>query len=295
MKKSLIILLFFSIALVMTCEKKIEIEKDYAEVNGTRLYYEVTGTGDPIILIHGNGLDCRMWDDQFGAFAQKYKVIRYDVRGYGKSAKPTSGESYGQHDDLKALLQHLGISKAHICGQSMGSGIAVDFCLAYPNMCTSLISVGPWVNGYSSDATQEMFSALKDLPSIVSEKGTKAAADYWLEGNPVFKNSFREPKTIEKMRKIGYDYSFWHFLNVNSVFGVKPLAANQLENLNLPTLIITAEYDLEACKEVADLMEQKIKHTTKMVVADAGHCMNMDKPSEFNKIVLDFLSDVSNN
>lgn len=289
------IFLLFSISFFATCDKKIDIETGLAEVNSTQLYYEVAGTGTPIVLIHGHGGDRRHWDDQFEAFAKNHKVIRYDVRGFGKSAKPVLEQSYSNHDDLKALLQHLGISKAHICGFSMGSGIAVDFSLAYPNMCYSLIAIGPWVQGYNSPATEEIFTVLGKISSIAKEKGSRAATDYWITGNEVFRNTLRNPRTVEHLKNVNYDYSFWHLINNDPVLIVDPPAAKQIAKIGLPTLIVTAEYDIEACREIADLMEQNIKGAQKVDIADAGHAMNMDKPSEFNRIVLDFLSGVSSN
>ncbi|MFX0197840.1 MAG: alpha/beta fold hydrolase, partial [Candidatus Hodarchaeota archaeon] len=81
--KKLMPIFFISITLLMTCNRTIDVESGFAEVNGTRLYFEAAGSGDPIVLIHGNYGDSRHWDDQFEIFAKDYKVIRYDVRGYG--------------------------------------------------------------------------------------------------------------------------------------------------------------------------------------------------------------------
>lgn len=100
----------------------------FAAVNGIRLYYEVAGSGRPLVLIHGMSLDTRMWDDQFEPLAQHYRVVRYDARGFGKSALQT-GRSYAHTDDLKALLEYLDIEHAFIVGLSMGGGIAIDFAL----------------------------------------------------------------------------------------------------------------------------------------------------------------------
>ena len=87
----------------------MDTQQGFAEVNGTRLYFEVTGTGRPIVLIHGFSLNLRMWDDQIEALSENYRVIRYDVRGFGKSAVPTD-RNYSHADDLMALLEHLGES-----------------------------------------------------------------------------------------------------------------------------------------------------------------------------------------
>src|SRR5210317_848418 len=109
-----------------------KIETGFAEVNGTRLYYELAGTGDPIVLIHGNFGDRRYFDGQFDVLARAHRVLRYDIRGYGKSMLPIEGVPYSDFEDLEALMAHLDIDRAHIAGFSLGSGTAVDFCLAHP-------------------------------------------------------------------------------------------------------------------------------------------------------------------
>ena len=266
-------------------ETKLEVVSGIAEVNGTRLYYEVAGKGDPIVLIHGNFGDCRHWDDQFEVFAKSHKILRYDVRGFGKSSLPVQGESYGHYDDLKELLGYLGILKAHIAGWSMGCGIAVDFVLAYPEMSNSLIAVGPWVYAYSSPAAEELYTLFSEISSIVKESGTRAAVD------SLFNDfSIRNPKIADRLGEIALDYSFWHFINEDPVRSIDPPAMQQLERINLPNLIITAEYDIEPCREVADLLEQAILNAKKVDITDASHQMHMEKPVEFNRIVLDFLS-----
>ena len=88
----------------------MDVQQGLAEVNGARLYYEVAGSGHPLVLIHAYALDTRMWDSQFEEFAQRYQVVRYDVRGFGRSAPPTE-ESYSHVEDLKALLDLLSLPR----------------------------------------------------------------------------------------------------------------------------------------------------------------------------------------
>lgn len=267
-----------------------EVEQGFAEVNGTRLYYEAAGSGDPIVLIHGNFGDRRHWDDQFEALAESHRVIRYDVRGFGQSSVP-EGDPYSHHDDLKALLDYLGVSKGHIVGLSMGSGIAVDFVLAHPEMSRSLISVGPWVFGYNSPAAEEILQPMRELSSVVRERGVKAAADYLWEAR-AFKETVRDPAVLDALKEISYDYSFWHFTNEDPGRILDPAAVQQIDRISVPTLIITAEYDLEACREVADLLEQKVAGAKKIDIPATGHLMNMEKPGEFNRVLLDFLQTI---
>ncbi|MCI0575581.1 MAG: alpha/beta fold hydrolase, partial [Chloroflexi bacterium] len=150
---------------------------DFAEVNGTRLYYEVAGAGPPLVLIHGYTLDTRMWDDQFEAFAQHYQVIRYDLRGFGRSAMPT-GESYTHHEDLKALLDHLGLARAHILGLSLGGGIAVNFALAYPEATQSLILVDTSVLG-GFEWPEELGRWFARIHSAARDGDMRLAKQHW--------------------------------------------------------------------------------------------------------------------
>ena len=123
------------------------IKSSYAQVNGTQLYYEVAGEGEPLILIHGGQLDRRMWDDQFAAFSTHYQVIRYDVRDYGLSTCPPG--TYSNHEDLYGLLKHLNMHSAYLVGLSLGGAIAIDFALTYPDMVHALILASSGLSGYS--------------------------------------------------------------------------------------------------------------------------------------------------
>ena len=113
----------------------------------TRLYYEVAGSGHPLVFIHGFTLDTRMWDDQFETFAREYQVVRYDRRGFGKSSLPVD-EDYAHADDLAALLEHLGIDRAYVLGLSGGGASAIDFALTYPEAIDGLITVDTVLRGY---------------------------------------------------------------------------------------------------------------------------------------------------
>ena len=108
-----------------------DLQTGFADVNGTRLYYEVAGTGHPLLLIHGGLVDRRSWDDQFNVFAQHYQVIRFDVRSCGDSA-PITAETppYSLEEDLYSLLKFLGIEKTYVLGLSMGGAIAINFTVA---------------------------------------------------------------------------------------------------------------------------------------------------------------------
>ena len=114
--------------------------QDFATINGTRLYFEIAGSGQPLVLLHGFTLDTRMWDDQFEPLTREFQVIRYDMRGFGQSGPPAS-ERYAHADDLRDLLDHLRVDKAHLVGLSKGGAIALDFTLAYPRRVNKLVLI----------------------------------------------------------------------------------------------------------------------------------------------------------
>src|SRR5258708_10375829 len=134
--------------------------RGYAEIDGARIYYEIDGAGQPVVFVHGFTLDTRMWDEQVEAFARNYEVIRYDVRGFGRSSPGTS-EPFSSVDDLKALLDYLGYRAAHVVGLSMGGGIATSFAAVYPDATLSLLPVDSGLWGFRfSDAWTESFARM---------------------------------------------------------------------------------------------------------------------------------------
>src|SRR5688500_4113635 len=124
-------------------------ETGMADVNGARIYYEVAGEGEPLVLVHAGIADSRMWDGQLTAFADRNRVIRHDMRGFGMSAMVDG--PFSHHDDLRGLLDSLDVERAHLVGCSMGGGAVLDFALGYPQRVVNLVLVGSAVGGFSPD------------------------------------------------------------------------------------------------------------------------------------------------
>jgi pimeloyl-ACP methyl ester carboxylesterase len=123
-------------------------ETGFADVNGTRLYYEVAGSGAPLVLMHGFSLDTRMWEPQWEPLLQRHQVLRYDLRGFGRSAPPR-GAPYLHHEDLKALLDRLGIVSPALLGHSTGGSVALDFAVSYPDATRALVLFGSIAGGFA--------------------------------------------------------------------------------------------------------------------------------------------------
>ncbi len=264
-------------------------ERGIAEVNGTRLVYEVTGDGPPVVFLHGFTLDMRMWDDQVPAFAATHRVVRYDLRGFGTSSPPVVDEPYTHTDDLRALLTHLGIERAAIAGLSMGGEVAHEFALAFPESVSSLILVGSVLRGYVWDAVSS--AILGSIYGLGAEGRLAEAKAGWLAA-PLFACSRRSPDVAARLERMVDDYSCWRLLNDDPHAALEPPALERLHEIATPALVVVGEEDLPDLHVIADRLAASIPGARKVVLPDAGHMANMDAPDAFNRVVLDFLSSI---
>ncbi len=265
------------------------VKKGIAEVNGTKLYYEVMGEGFPVVFISGGGLlDCRAWDEQFLRFAQSFQVIRYDIRGVGKSAPPRSPFSHSH--DLFTLLKFLQVKKAHIIGLSFGGAIAIDFALEHPEMVERLILAA---TGTSSDAKGKAnVEGLATLAALVKKDGLPKAVELILN-NPSF-ISQQSPAAQEKIRQIYLDNRevfLSAFALVRFWQPTMPQASERLAEIRARTLILIPENDSADYKAITEKLALKISRAKKVVIYGASHLINLDKPKEFNQAALKFLDE----
>ena len=264
-----------------------EIKTGIASVNGTKLYYEIKGKGFPLVLISGGGtLDRRGWDNQFETFSKHYKVIRYDVRGIGKSARPTGPFSHS--DDLYALLKFLKVQKAHVVGLSFSGAMAVDFALDHPNTVDHLILAA---SGASDEATsKDNMDGLQFLSAMARKEGIERTIQFVL--NLAFFISPANSAAHEKIRLIYMDNKDMFesdFPLVRLWRPTHPPASKRLSEIRAPVLIIEAENDLPGYKAITAKLVSGIGGATRVVIPGSAHLLHMDKPNEFNQAVLDFL------
>lgn len=280
------------VALLGGCESSEPISRQdgFAPVDGGRLYYQFAGSGDTVVLVHGIAGDHRHWNKQFEQIASRFKVIRYDVRGWGQSSNPVIGSPYSDFSDLAKLLDHIGVEKAHIVGWSMGSGIAFDFATAYPNRAKSLVSVGPWVFGHRSETIDKLYEKVGAVADAVAWGGAAAGANAFVDS--VLDGSILDESADEFVRGVGAESSFWTFVNPRQSVSLNPSAATQLSHLTIPILVITAEHDLPACREMGDFIVTNAPNSRQFVVQNSGHLMHIEKPDEFNRELLSFLEDL---
>ena len=254
-------------------------------VNGTHLYYEQAGSGHPLVLIHGFTLNTQMWEDQFSVFARHYRVIRYDMRGSGQSAMPTE-EPFTEVDDLRALLDALGVSRAFVLGLSRGGSVAIDFALAYPERTSALVLVDPALGGWhwSEDFSQSM----RELEIAARTQSVDMARQRWL-AHPLFLPARERPEQAERLAQIVASYSGWSWLHASPERDADLPTPRPLERISVPTLLVMGERDIDEFQAIANHITRTIPRLTKLVLPGVGHMSNMEAPDAFNEAVLSFL------
>jgi pimeloyl-ACP methyl ester carboxylesterase len=255
-----------------------------ADVNGTTLYYEVAGEGHPVVLLHGGNLDLRMWDMQFAEFSRNYRVIRYDVRGFGRSAMAEG--PYQSHEDLRALLDHLAVEQAHLVGLSLGGRIAIDFALEYPERVSALVLAGPGLSGFEFSAS-EWWGPIGDA---IQAGDSVRAAELWLE-SPYMAPAMEQPELAARLRTLAVENSsMW--LRENTEVPLSPPAMGRIAELSAPTLLILGRLDVPDIHQIAELLSTGISGAWGVVIQGAGHMVNMERPEQFNRVVLEFFSEM---
>ena len=259
-------------------------QQTFTCTDGARLCYSTAGTGQPVVLIHGLGLDAAMWDPQWSALQKEFRAIRYDVRGFGGSTIPT-GE-YSHSDDLLGLLDFLEARPAHVIGLSMGGRLAVRFALDHPNAVRSLTLIDPAVEGFS---WSEEWTRKMDVILAAARNGdVSAARRLWL-AHELFAPARLDPRLAAALEAMVERYSAWQWCNTDPVRKPASPAIKELATVSTPTLVIVGELDLPDFKIIARRMAAEMPRATLRTVAGAGHMANMEAPATVNALLLTHL------
>lgn len=269
----------------------VATQTGYIEQSDGRLYYETAGEGQPLVLGHAGFVDSGMWDQQWEAFAERYRVIRYDLRGFGKS-DPAPGPRK-RRDDLLRLLEHLQIEHAALIGCSMSGTIMLDFALEHPALVSALVIVSSSPSGYQPAGDppaelMEMFPAAKQGDTArVSELQMRL----WIDGPT------RQPHQVNlevrqrasAMNRIPVERGTFFRADLQPVDPLDPPAIARLGSVQAPTLILAGALDYPTTLLAADMMTEGIPGAQKHIFAHSAHLPNMQQPEEFTQVVLDFL------
>ena len=263
------------------------LKQGTAKVNGTSLFYETGGKGFPIVFVSGGGiLDRRGWDNQFETFAKTFRVIRYDIRGIGKSARPDGPFSHSE--DLYALLTFFKIKRAHVVGLSVGGAIAIDFAIEHPEIADRLILVAP---GLSSDAKSDPnLQSLAAISSMVKTDGIEHVIQLTLDAPFVL--SKENAGGRKKVREIYLDnrdvfeagfplYTLWQ--------PIHPPPEERFANIRAPVLIIRGDRDNASYSSMTERISKGIPQAKTVVIPGGTHFLHLEKPAELTQAMRVFL------
>jgi len=268
----------------------------YADAEGVRLFYIEVGEGLPLIFVHEWGGDHRSWGPQLRYFARRYRSIAFSARGYPPSDVPTTLSAYFQPravDDIKAILDHLGVARAHVCGLSMGAYATLLFGLTYPERALSITVAG---GGYGSGADQEQFRAGNvETAGRLEREGMGPVADSYAR-NPTRTQFLRkDPVGWQEFRDhLAEGSAIGRALTLRGVQLTRPSVYEleaRLERCEVPALILVGDED-DPAVEPSLFLKRKIPGAGLIVFANTGHTINLEEPELFNRVLLDFLTAV---
>jgi pimeloyl-ACP methyl ester carboxylesterase len=263
-------------------------KESYCPVPEGKLFFVKRGNGPPIVFLHGFCLDHRMWESQMDYFSARFTCVAIDLRGFGKSSLPTDN-LYAHYEDLVALLDFLGLDQPVILiGLSMGARVIANFALTHPQKTRAVIFIDGAIDGY----------AFKDFDlgyiyTAGKELGIAAANRLWLD-HPIFGPARENPVVFEQLTEEVMSYSGWHWLNKNPVKNLTPPAMEQLQKIDVPTLIMIGQLDIPDFKDLALKLKKQIDHAQYIEIAGAGHMSNMEKPDLVNDLLHQFLDQLPN-
>jgi pimeloyl-ACP methyl ester carboxylesterase len=259
-------------------------ETGFAEVNGTRLYYELHGRGPALLLLHGFTLDHRMWRPQIAALSDRFRVLAYDARGFGRSAAPGS-TPYRHCDDAAALCAHLGLPRVVAIGHSIGAHQTLELALDRPELVAGWISI--CMAGLAGvPFPEEITTMFANVRRAGQARQMGEARDLWRRC-AWFTASRESAAVAAALDEMIDDYTGWHWQHDNPARSIVPPAAERLSELQAPALVVSGGRDLAYNGAIADKLAAEIRGATELRLPSVGHMANLEAPSAVNAAIAD--------
>jgi pimeloyl-ACP methyl ester carboxylesterase len=267
----------------------MSVDSGYISVEGEKLFYEMAGKGNNIVLLHDGLIHREVWDGQFLELAKNFRVMRYDRRGYGKSSNPKV--PFSNIDDLDQLFIQLKIDKAIVFGMSAGGGIAVDFTLKHPYRGTGLVLGGAVVSGYGYSSHMLTRGGRISLETLIADPPKFIKYFGWEDPYTLFAENIKaKEKCLRLLEANPMNVSLDKFKFQ------KPRdrpALKFLSEIKVPTLVLVGEYDIPDVHAHAGVIEVGIPNAKREVMLKAGHLIPLDQPEAFDSTVRTFLKEHS--
>jgi 3-oxoadipate enol-lactonase len=244
---------------------------------------EEAGDGDPVVLIHGFSFDRTMWDPQFPELARSYRTIRYDLRGFGESGLPAANRDHVT--DLLALLDALGIDRAHLAGLSLGANIALAAAALHQDRVRTITLASPGLPGYPWRTPRP-----PDEAAAVAHGAGVAAAKRWWLGHEIFRSAQRYPAARKHLAAMVDRFPAHQWDIALPAAPQLPSLTGFLPRLATPALILGGALDVAGYRHIAAVLAKEIPNAERQEFAGCGHLLNLERPAEFTGRLLQFLA-----
>lgn len=260
--------------------------------NGADIAVDEAGAGPPVVLLHAGIADRSMWDPQWRALASVGRVVRLDLRGFGDSTLPSG--AFSHHADVCAALDALGIERAAIVGLSMGSGVALDVALAYPDRISALVLASTLAG--SPERGTEIRQVWRESDAAAGrgdlDLATELELRLWVDG---VGRSAAEVDPVVRERARAMNRRCWEreVADAHADATEEPLEPpgyTRLAEIAIPTLILVGDLDLPDVQTSVDALAAGIRGAEKTVIAQAAHLPNLERPEAFNRALIPFLA-----
>lgn len=265
-------------------------------VNGARIYFEAAGnpSAPALLFIHAGVADSRMWDAQIEHFSLRYRVVRYDTRGYGQTTM--EDVEFTNHADAIAVLDHLGIAKAVLIGCSRGGAIAMGTTLYAPRRVRGLVMVASAPSGFDyqppdTELARIISGLFEQMEAAEQARDWEkvAALDVRLWGDGPAQPEGRMAAPLREKMYAMCLHAYRNHTTDGKPQPLQPPAIGRLNEIAVPTLIVEGEFDLPSMAAAAEVMGHGIPHAQHVVISGAAHLPSMEQPTMFNQALDDFL------
>jgi pimeloyl-ACP methyl ester carboxylesterase len=235
------------------------------------------------VLIHGFSFDKGMWDPQFPALARRYRVIRYDLRGFGESGLPVANRDHVA--DLLALLDALDAGQAHLVGLSLGANIALAAAALHSGRVRTITLASPGLPGHQWRTPRPPEQAAM----VAASEGIEAAKRWWL-GHEIFRSTERYPAAREQLAAMVARFPAHQWDSALPATAPLPSLTGFLPGLATPALILGGSLDVAGYRDIAAVLEREIPNAERTEFTGCGHLLNLERPAEFTGLLLGFLT-----
>jgi pimeloyl-ACP methyl ester carboxylesterase len=253
----------------------------YLRVEGARLRYRDTGAGPAVVLIHGWTLDLDMWEPQVATLAERFRVVRFDRRGFGLSSGTPSLE--GDAADVLALYRHLGFSRAALVGMSQAARVVARLAADAPERASCIVLDGPPAGIAADDATAGSELPIAEYRRLMREEGLEAFRRSWAQ-HPMAQLRSVDPAARELVARMLARYQGADLLEPPAM-----LQSPALESIRRPALVIAGEFDVASRREAAAAIASRLPFGEAETIPDAGHMASLDNPLAYGAALSAFL------